>query len=190
MYASWRTPSDSYDGVFTRLVADYPERTVERLMPLYFPDKTLPAAYKDWRDAFGKVYADMQVYALERGFASKLDDNGFRAGLDLLRYRIEWRADCCGMPPEWGVTHATDQAIWFWYPGLTAQDKKILQPWNQALANFINGEEVHWGTTTVQEAKRLRSDGETDIWADTMWEEGQHVWKLLNGGGNYIKSRL
>ena len=132
MYAAWRTPSDSYDSIYTRLVADYSERVVAKLAPLYFPGKKLPAKYKDWVDAFGKVYADMQVYATERGFANALHENGFTTGKDLLRYRIEWRAKCVQLAPEWGVTHSSDMAIWWWGSGhgkgLPEEEKKMVAP--------------------------------------------------------------
>lgn len=191
LYRNWRTAENSFQGLYTRLCADYPEAAVARFLKDYCGrSKTLPAGNKDWQEFFGYAYAKLQVYCMERGFHNALVSHGIQPGKDLLRYRIEWRAECCDMPPEWGVTHATDQIIWFWNRGLTAQEKEMLKPWNQALSAFINGEEVHWGTRGVKEAKRLRNDGKTDIWADTMWEEGQHVWRLLNGGSDSIKSRL
>ena len=119
VYGSWRTPSDSYDALYRRMVADYPEKAVKKIVAIYFPDKKLPPKYKNWPDAFGKVYSDMQVYSMERGFAKALVDGGLTVGKDLLRYRIEWRAKCVNswLPLDWGVTHSTDLAIWFWGNG-------------------------------------------------------------------------
>lgn len=63
LYQSWRTPSNSYDAVRTRLIGDYPEVAVDRLMKHYCGDsRSLPAGMKDWPDLFGRIYADMQVY--------------------------------------------------------------------------------------------------------------------------------
>ncbi|KAI1878331.1 uncharacterized protein JN550_000513 [Neoarthrinium moseri] len=182
LYREWRTSDDSYEGVYTRLCADYPEAVVQKLMRHYCGrSRDLPRGYSSWKDLFGHAYAGMQVHFLERGFQSKLA-NHLQPGKDLLRYRIEWRAECCGYPPEWGVTHATDQAIWFWYPALTADDKRILEPWNKAFAQFAMCEDVEWGTKEAIDIRRLRSDGKTDVVKDdaNSWKEGLHVWKLLN----------
>jgi carboxylesterase type B len=191
LYRTWRTTSNSYDGVFVRLCADYPEVIVTKLMKHYCgPSKALPSNMKDWPDLFGYAYANLQVHYLERGFHDKLVRGGLEPGKDLLRYRIEWRADCCGYPPEWGVTHATDMAIWFWYPGLSIGDKRILKPWNEAFANFVKGNDAAWGTKDVMDMKRLRSDGQTEIWKDDRWEEGLYFWKLLNEEDGETKARL
>lgn len=191
LYRSWHTASNSYDGVYTRLCADYPEVVVSKSMKYYCgPSKVLPTNMKDWQDLFGHAYANLQVHFLERGFHDKLVRNGLEPGKDLLRYRIEWRADCCGYPPEWGVTHATDMAIWFWYPDLTSKDKQILKPWNEAFAKFVKGEDLAWGTKQVTDMKRLRSDGQTDVWTDDRWEEGLHGWKLVNQDPENVKARL
>ncbi|KAH6654284.1 Alpha/Beta hydrolase protein [Truncatella angustata] len=182
LYRAWRTAKDSYDGLYTRLCADYPERAVQKLLRYYCgPSQSLPPGYTSWQDLFGHAYANLQVHCIERGFHNKLSTQ-LQPGRDLLRYRIEWRAGCAGYPPEWGVTHATDMAIWFWYPDLTDEEKKILKPWNEAFARFVKGEHADWGTKNMQEMRRLRPDGQTDILkVDEKWEEGLHVWKLVNG---------
>ncbi|KAK9781812.1 putative Alpha/Beta hydrolase protein [Seiridium cardinale] len=181
LYRAWRTSENSYDGVYVRLCADYPEAIVRKLMQYYVgTSRALPSGYTSWQDLFGHAYAGLQVYFLERGFHNNLAPL-LRPGKELLRYRIEWRAECSDYPPEWGVTHATDMVIWFWSPGLTDQDKKILQPWNESFAKFVKGEDVEWGTETLTERRRLRNDGHTDILElDERWEEGLHIWKLLN----------
>ncbi|KAF4550440.1 Carboxylesterase-like protein 11 [Elsinoe fawcettii] len=185
VYGSWRTPKNSYEDVYRRLVADYPERAVKALMPIYFPDKKLPAKYKDWKDAFGKVYADMQVYALERGFADRLDAGGFKVGKDLLRYRIEWRAKCvdASLPPRWGVTHSSDMAIWFWGngwgKGLTEEEKKILAPINDMLSDFVNFADVEWPVKVPRGSLRLSSEGTVNMWMDESYDHGLEVWKAV-----------
>lgn len=201
-YQTWRTPPSSFDAVYTRLCADYPERVVQTLMQLSCGDnKALPQGSKNWQDAFGRLYADMQVHCLERGFHNALVKGGLQPGKDLLRYRFNWRTKGTDgfFPPEWGVTHATDIAIWFWGlyfgDGLTDEEKKILQPWNAAFAAFVKAEQPKWGTSHVREMLRLREDGETDIWTDDQWEQGLKVWDAINGqeGGGvlgWIKSKM
>lgn len=164
--------------------------------------RTLPPGVEGWQDLFGRIYADIQVHHLERGFHRALEAGGLRFGEDILRYRIDWRAKCVDavFPPEWnwGVTHSTDIAIWFWGSdfgdGLLDDEKKLLEPWNKAFASFVHGDDPAWGTKNVRDMKRLRSDGKTDIWIDDQWEEGIKVWNFVNGSGSglggWIKAKL
>ena len=103
------------------------------------------------------------------------------------------------MPKEWGVTHATDMAIWFWGEGMgegiTTEEAKVLKPWNEAFATFVNGNDVKWDTPTVRDMLRLRSDGQTDTWTDDRWDEGVEIWDLVNsddkaGMLGWLKSKL
>ncbi|CAK3761066.1 esterase lipase [Lecanosticta acicola] len=186
LYQAWRTPSPSYEAVYTRLCADYPETAVQKLMYLRCGEKRhLPKGCQDWQDAFGRLYADMQVHGLERGFHRALANGGLEPGKDLLRYRFNWRTEGSKLflPPEWGVTHATDHDIW-WYgihgDGLTDEEKTILRPWNEKFAAFVHGQDPRWGTTDVREMLRLREDGTTDIWTDDRFDEGLEVWDTVN----------
>lgn len=140
----------------------------------------------------------MQVHCLERGFQNALVEGGLVPGKDLLKYRFEWRAQCSGLPKEWGVTHATDMSIWFWGDGpgngLTDDEKTLLQPWNKAFADFVSGKEVHIGTQKVTDVMRLRSDGQTDVWNDDRWDEGLKIWDIVNddkvGIAGWLRSKL
>lgn len=74
-------------------------------------------------------------------------------------------------------------------------EKELLQPWINAFAAFVHGEEdVGWGTHSIRDMKRLRSDGDTDIWTDDQWDEGLQVWDFVNGTGSglggWIKPKL
>lgn len=200
LYEAWRTPTSTYNAVYTRLCADYPERVVHKLMEYACgKEHSLPPGVRDWQDLFGRLYADMQVHCLERGFLNALAKGGLEFGQDLLRYRFNWRAACVELPPEWGVTHATDMAIWFWGEGmgngLTDEEKNVLEPWNSAFAAFVRGDHVQWGTSNEREMKRLNGDGTTDIWVDDRWNEGVRVWDLVNGDArvsiaSWLRSKL
>jgi len=196
VYGSWRTPANSYEAVEIRLCADYPKKVVQKLMPIYFPAQRLPDKYKDWVDAFGKVYADLQVYALERGLADRLTKGGLTVGKDLLRYRIEWRAKCIDtiVPPEWGVTHSTDMAIWFWGngtgDGLTADEKRTLAPWTELFSRFVKGEDVQWPLKGPKSVLRLTVDGKTEMCEDHLWDHGLAIWKAVNGKGDRSQAKL
>lgn len=188
LYEAWRTPvEDSFEAVHTRLCADYPEAAVPKLMKYYCgKSRTLPVGAKNWADAFGRLYANMQVHCLERGFHAALEKGGLNFGKDVLRYRFDWRASGLDSvyPPSWGVTHATDMAIWFWgldcVGGLTEKEKRVLKPWNEKFAAFVRGDVVEWGTRHAREMLRLRADGTTDVWADDRWDEGLEVWEEVN----------
>lgn len=187
LYESWRTPTNSFDAVYYRLTADYPEAVIGKLMPIYCPDKTLPTWAKDWPDAFGEIYADMQVHGIERGFIDKLDKGGLTIGKDVLRYRIEWRAKCVdvALPPQWKVTHSSDMPIWFWGlgmgDGLTSEEKVVLKEINTFFARFVKGEDVQWSRLGPQWMHRLTDKGTMDIWKDELWEHGLTVWAAVNG---------
>lgn len=187
IYQQWRTPSQSYGAVLIRLCSDYPEPAVRRLLRLYCGfERRLPAWCTDWQDFFGKVYANLQVHCLERGFMRCLEKGGMEFGKDVLRYRIDWRAGCAdaAFPKEWKVTHGTDMAMWYFgqgmADGLTEAEKQAVKPLHDAFASFVKGDDVEWGTRNVKEMKRLRGDGKTDIWLDEHWEEGFEVWDLVN----------
>ncbi|KAI4716509.1 carboxylesterase [Aureobasidium sp. EXF-10727] len=186
LYGAWRTPDWNYDAVYERLIADYPESKVKRLMELRVPGKRLPAFAEDWPDLFGRLYADVQVHDLERGFADRLSRGGLTVGKDLLRYRIEWRAKCADniAPPEWKVTHSTDRAIWFWGAGLgqglTAKEKVILKDLNTVFARFVKGEDVQWSQQGPKLVYRLNSAGQMDMWDDDRWERGLEGWEAMN----------
>ena len=189
LYRNWRIPDNSYESVYTRLVADYPERVVSKLMKHYCGgSKELPSSYENWQMLFGHIYADIQVHHLERGFHNALFKGGLKPGKDVLRYRFDRRLKCVddSVPPEWEVTHSTDVSIWFWGTdsrlGMSDQEKEWLKGWNEGFAAFVKGDMVNWGPTKPRDMRRWRTDGETDVWEDDMWEKGLEIWDLVNGG--------
>jgi carboxylesterase type B len=211
LYRAWKTPpEDSWESLRARLLEDYPVATVDKVLELYAPGRCLPAR-KDgidcWSVLFGKIYADLQVHCLERGFINALskDDGGggggggmMVVGEDILRYRVEWRARCtdAAWPREWRVTHGTDDGIWWWGngwpPGLTAAEKQTAKPLNDAFARFVAGERlVEWerkkGPRWVW---RLSDRGVMDHWEDSRWDEAQVVWNVVNGTSSSPEARL
>lgn len=186
LYRAWKTPKNSWIDVYNRLLEDYPVEAVDSTMKLYAPNKKLPRDCLDWTTLFGKIYADLQVHCLERGLIKKLSDAGLIVGKDILRYRVEFRVKCAdsAWPPEWEVTHATDEGFWWWGngwgDGLTAAEKRFVAPLYEAFAHFVAGDIVEWEKIGVKYARRLTADGSTDIWEDTRWEEAQTVWKAVN----------
>ncbi|BDD58531.1 hypothetical protein MAP00_003800 [Monascus purpureus] len=185
LYSIWFPPAqNSLSALRQRLIADYPRRVVDTLIKLYYPDSELPPDCKRWdSDAFGRIYADMQVHKLQRGLVYSLAAHG--ASHLLYRYRIEYRVKCVDkyVPPEWGVTHSTDQYIWFWGNGdvLQPEEKDVVQStFIDPLVKFVNGEvNIGWGTTNYREMRRLKPDGTFEIWDDGMWEDGLRVWRAL-----------
>ncbi|KAF3398158.1 hypothetical protein F1880_006103 [Penicillium rolfsii] len=191
MYGRWRTPEDSYTAVHQRLCAEYAPSVTQALMNHYCgPAKKLPARYTSWRDFFAHLYARIQVHHLERGFHHALFKGGHQPGKDVLRYRFERRPACVEekIPAKWGVTHLTDIPIWLWGAGfvgsLTDQEKEWLKGWNEGFAAFVNGDPVSWGPIKPNEVRRWRSDGETDVCEDSLWDEGIAFWKIANPGRN------
>jgi len=187
IYRTWRPPEDSFDSLQARLCAEYSEDDVAKILDFYCgPQKELPADCKDWRHLFGRIYADIQVHYLQRGFHNKLIQGGLEPGKDLLRYRFDRRLKCLDatMPARLGVSHSSDVPIWLWgsdFPGgLTEQEKIWLRGWNEEFAAFVAGEKVNWGTTGPRQMRRWRADGITDIWEDDRWERGLEMWDLIH----------
>ena len=192
IYYHWRTPENSYQGVYKRLCAEYPERVVARVMQHYCdPNHTglspceLPTGYKDWCNFFGRMYAKLQVHCLQRGFHNALFKGGLIPGKDVLRYRFDRRLGCVddSMPVEWGVTHASDVPMWLWghetVRGLNSEERGWLKGWNEGFAAFVKGSVVEWGPTAAKEMRRWRADGGTDVWEDDMWELGLELWDVV-----------
>ncbi|PWY86128.1 carboxylesterase-lipase family protein [Aspergillus heteromorphus CBS 117.55] len=189
LYATWFPPTqNSLQSLHQRLLADYPSPVVDALINLYYPDGRLPADCENWEtDAFGRVYADMQVHKMQRGLIHSLAAGG--AEHLLYRYRVEYRLKCADktLPPSWGVTHATDQYIWFWGNGevIDPEEKPIVR---RALIDpfvkFVHGEDdIQWGTANHQEIRTLKPDGSVQIIQDPFWDEAMRVWKALREVG-------
>lgn len=109
-------PPSSYEGLFERLRVEYPLAVTKTLMKLYCPAKALPSG-SSWQDLFGRIYADVQVHMTERGFIASLAQTLPLS--HIYRYCINWRPQCVDLfyPKEWGVTHGSDLAIWFYGSG-------------------------------------------------------------------------
>ncbi|KAF2493315.1 paraben-hydrolyzing esterase precursor [Lophium mytilinum] len=186
IYGLWRPPKNSLESLFNRLQADYPIRACETLVKYYYPGDKLPADCKDWPDAFGRIYADIQIHMLERGFVNALVQHG--AGELIYRYRMEWRAKCVDktFPKEWGVTHGADYPTWMWGNGETLLKKEktlVKNSFHDLFAKFLNGEEMDWGTTDPLHIRTLTPKGTVVCGEDPMLERGLEVWRLLQSVG-------
>jgi carboxylesterase type B len=184
---------DSLASLRRRLEADYPPDVCDALVRFYYPTGKLPENCSNWFDAFGRLYADIQVHMLERGFINALAHAGARHMI--CRYRIEYRAKCLNRTfPFEGVTHGTDQALWFWGNGDLLEDEekeKVKVALIDPLVRFVQGKHnIHWGTRGYLQARRLRPDMETDAWEDTMWEDGTRVWNVLRNVGSMATGKL
>ncbi|KAL5342619.1 Alpha/Beta hydrolase protein [Aspergillus crustosus] len=200
LYGTYRRPAkDTLGYLRARLLADYPRPVVDKLLQLSYPNGKLPRDCKNWtNDAFGRIYADMQIHNMQRGFIYALTKPITRSldGKDretisreveklIFRYRMEYRLQCAdrSTPPQWGVTHATDQYIWFWGNGEVVQPKEkeiiknaVIDPF----IKFVHGEhDLGWGTSSVRQMRTLKPDGSVQIWYDELWDEAVRVWKGL-----------
>lgn len=183
LYGTWKPPQPGYDNLAHRLEADYPRAAVHVLMKHYFPDCKLPERFSSWSEAFGNIYADVQIHALERGMADGLIRHG--AGALLHRYRIEWRAKCVDkkIPAKYGPTHTSDLPIWFWGNGdsLTSNEKRIIaDAFQKPLARFLRGEEVQWGTRAETQIRTLKKTGEVVVEDDERMLDAVALWKTLS----------
>jgi carboxylesterase type B len=186
LYGTWRPPVPGYAALQRRLEADYARSACEALMAYYFPSGALGARYESWRAAFGHMYADVQIHALERGLTRAFVRNG--AGDLLHRYRIEWHAQCVDatLPSEFGATHTSDLAIWFWGNGQELGDgeKKVLATaFHEPLNRFLRGEDAQWGVADGAQIRTLKQDGRVVVEDDERLEEGLRLWDALKRAG-------
>lgn len=194
LYAVWFPPkANALSALRTRLIADYPEHIVDAVLPLHYPDGKLPSDCKNWdSDAWGKIYADMQVHHMQRGLIHALTDNSGKVDASklLYRYRIEYRAKCMdeAFPLEWGVTHSSDYPLWFWGNGnvLTPAEKKSThEAFIGPLGRFVQGPDAAgsdgfgWETSGQKGVRTLTPELTVQVRNDSSWEEGVKVWKEL-----------
>lgn len=189
LYSTWFPPQvNTLSALRTRLTADYPKHIVDAVIAHYYPSEQLPSHCRDWKDdAWGYIYADMQVHRMQRGLAYSLKHNlgDVDASQQLFRYRIEWRAKCIdsSMPIEWGATHSSDYPIWFFGNGnvLESGEKEIIrEAFIEPLTRFIHrNEEFGWGASGSRKIRTLRRDGTIAILEDEAWDEGVSTWKRL-----------
>ena len=183
VYSRWRPPADgSLSALADRLHADYAAPAVDALLRLYSPNGADVERSGWYGAAFGRVYADVQIHATQRGFVDALVRGG--AAHLVRRYRIEWRARCVDsiMPREWGASHASDVVMWAFGDGETM----ALEPGEKIVARrfaldalggwLMRGELEGWGMSRPREARRLKADGTVDIWKDEGWERGLEIW--------------
>lgn len=180
LYARYRPPQPATrDSVTARLEADYPIRAVRALMALKEEkQRTSP----EWSEEFGRLYAALQIHMSQRGVIHALKTGG----VEVLRYRIEWRAKCADrqFPKEYGATHGSDNYLW-WYgngdkQGLTKEEELVARrAFLDDFGRFVKGEKVDWGLREMTDVRRLKADGEIEIWKDTLWEKELLAWDIV-----------
>jgi len=179
-YAGWKSPANNPQAVYQRLLVDYPRWAADVLKEKYFKDNTLPEGVKSWKELFGRIYADVQIHATERGFVDSLCRHGAK---DLVhRYRIDWRSDVTWAPKKWGATHWADNVVWFFGDGKTLPSKErdiVVNALIGEYAKYVSGNEVDWKASAPLEIRRLRKDGEVDVWKDEWWDKKLEVWNAL-----------
>lgn len=180
VYADWRPPANTAQALLERLPAEYPRWSAQVLKQQYFRNDSLPPGMKSWKELFGRIYADVQVHVTERGFIDALARHC--AAHLIHRYRIDWRSGIARAPEKWGATHWADDVIWFFGNGkrLPNNEKRIVGwAFTELYAKFVAGEVADWGAKAPLEVRRLRADGEVDVWRDEWWDEKLKVWNAL-----------
>ncbi|SLM40710.1 Carboxylesterase, type B [Lasallia pustulata] len=181
-------PPSSYQSLVDRLSVEYPRSTSKALARLYCPRKA-PLVGGNWQDTFGRIYTDIQVYVTARGFISALAKT--LPLENIYRYRINHRLQCVDgiYPREMGVTHASDITIWFYGNGaeVTASEQSLLKEYLKPFGEFLRGEQVPWGTQSIEETRTITSDQRIEITVDEDWERGRRVWDTLQ---SFIASKL
>ena len=89
-------------------------------------------------------------------------------------------------PKEWGVTHGTDMAIWYFGngiggKGLKDQEKDLVKEFAQPFWKFLRGDmqAEDWGTKGPLEVRRLGPSGKVEISKDQDWERGVGIYDTV-----------
>ncbi|PVH79958.1 alpha/beta-hydrolase [Cadophora sp. DSE1049] len=173
-------PPHSYEELIERLSWDYPRDVA---LAICKPFKLSPADSEfikvDWKGTFGKIYADMQIHSTMRGFLKSISTTLPLSHIH--RYRIDWRTQSVDkrLPKDVGATHGMDLSIWLFGNGdtLTESEKVLIRDFLGPIASFINGDEVHWGTRSIDEVRRITARGKIEISEDEVWNAKLSLWE-------------
>jgi len=173
-------PPSSYDSLVQRLSVEYPEAAAKKIAKIYCPGGALPDG-STWLETFGHIYADMQVHVTERGLLAALARTLPLSSI--LRYRINWRAECVSkfMPVEMGVAHGCDLTVWFYGNGhgLLPQEQNLMRKFLEPFGAFLSGEERDYGTGGIEEVRVILPDMSIRIIKDSDWHRCQEIWHGL-----------
>lgn len=196
LYKEFYAPN-SRQSLVRQLCNFYPRAVVDALvaLPLYnIPQDADDADEAYWKDIFGTIVADCQVYAPIRGLTRCLLSPPEHEGrkpvppANFFRYRIAWRAKSMDkwLLPSLGVCHAMDTPIWWasgWRCDFSGQDKAVSQKaFLEPFGRFVSGEaDIGWGGDGSENTLRnLSEDGVViEGWADQGWERGLKVWDAV-----------
>jgi len=186
-------PPTSYSSLIERLNWDFP-RDIATTVAASVGISELTGS--EWKEIFGKIYADLQVHSTLRGLIQCLSQTLPQSQIH--RYRIDWRTQSVDktVPAEFGATHATDLSIWLFGNGeyLTKSEKVVIQEWLKPVAEFVAGRDVTWGTDDVKKVRYLTSDGKIEIREDEVWDTKIPLWeltkKVTSTRTEMIKNRL
>jgi carboxylesterase type B len=170
-------PPSSYESLVDRLSWDYPR---DIAVAISSPYRNSSLSRDEWKDTFGRLYADMQIHSTLRGFIQSIAKHVPLSHIH--RYRIDWRTKSIDkrLPPQVGATHGTDMPIWFFGNGdtLTPSEKELIRTWLEPVTAFLKGEVVVWGTQSLTEVRYLTADGRIEIKQDEVWESKTPLWNL------------
>lgn len=172
-------PPSSFDGLVSRLCWDYPKNIVDAVCEPV-KDKRLLAG--EWANAFGRLYADLQIHSTSRGLVQCIAKE--LPAEHVFRYRIDWRTRNKEMekwlPISLGATHSTDMSIWFYGGGaeLHEGEKPIVKEWLKPMGAFLRGDIVEWGTEGIKQVRYLTSEGKIEIKDDEVWDEKIPLWEV------------
>ncbi|KAJ9097478.1 hypothetical protein QFC19_006747 [Naganishia cerealis] len=166
------------EAVTDCLIHAYTADGIHRAAALPDPNPHIGAAEK----VYGDIVADGQVRAPERLLVQQLRE----AGVPLPRvhrYLIGWKPGFVRkvLPDVMGVPHGSDGVIWNYniMNGPEREEREIMTEWIQDLVKFVNGKEMHYGTSAWTEQKYLGPDGKISVQQDRKWEYLLRVADLM-----------
>lgn len=185
-------PPKSYDQLVDRLSWDYPRHIAVDICKPFKPRESCPKRTEEqWKDIFGRIYADMQIHSTMRGYLQCIYPSIPLSHVH--RYRIDWRTASVDkrLPKALGATHGTDLSIWLFGNGdsLTIPEKSTIREFLKPVAAFLNGEQVHWGTSSLDEVRCITAEGKVEIKKDDAWGKKLPLWHLTKEATRFPSGR-
>ncbi|CAH2350574.1 hypothetical protein CLIB1423_02S00210 [[Candida] railenensis] len=181
LYSVLDTPKDQIELEY-QVENYYPRKSVRDLIDLYpqvDPRLSESEKHLQYKELFGRIIGEGQVYNSSRGYIKNLIDHGFPAA-NLFRFRVAFRSKYYDdvIDPSHGVVHGMDQGIWFMNPLANDSERALIREFISPFNDLITLQEnskINWGTTNEKEYRFFSKDGKIGTEEDEYWSWGVKV---------------
>jgi len=73
---------------------------------------------------------------------------------------------------------------------LTVSEKVLIRHWLKPLKNFIHGDSLNWGTSSLKEVRCITFEGNIEIKDDELWEDKLELWNEIKDATRLAPEKL